>query len=527
MLRRILPAANAIFVGHMIPRLGSIILVPLFLKTWSATLYGEYLALFAAVTYLSSLDIGMQQASVNRLTQAYAKRDLDAYRTVQHTTIAFYVILATIVTIIVVALAWSLPLSRWIGLKLTAPVTGNKVIVLLAVYVMWSLPVRLITATYQSTGNLARTQWIGNLQQIAVVILSAVVLIGGGGMLSIAYLQVATVGFIGAFVLFDLRRTLPALFPGLKKAHFSALQELAHPSLLFALLLVGNLIAFQGSTLIVSALLGGLAVAVLSISKAMIDVIRQVLYSITLALCPDLARMEVLGEFEQLRTVHRLAVAATATITLALAASVWYEGAQIITVWTRGRIEPDVVLLRLFLVLLAFQTPWAASSTIGTATNRHAAQAIGYFFAAIIGVGLVCVLVRRLGTWAVPLGLTVGEAVCCYHFVVKSSCRTIGESYSSFALRFWAGFAAVTATVLTAGWFIHNVVPGPMLARWAAMGVFTLTAATACAWIVWLTPADRLLLSSKLRPLFKLSTSRLAPSSGVLERSSEVQELTQ
>jgi O-antigen/teichoic acid export membrane protein len=508
MLRRILPAANAIFVGHMIPRLGSIILVPLFLKTWSATLYGEYLALFAAVTYLSSLDIGMQQASVNRLTQAYAKRDLDAYRTVQHTTIAFYVILATIVTIIVVALAWSLPLSRWIGLKLTAPV-------------------RLITATYQSTGNLARTQWIGNLQQIAVVILSAVVLIGGGGMLSIAYLQVATVGFIGAFVLFDLRRTLPALFPGLKKAHFSALQELAHPSLLFALLLVGNLIAFQGSTLIVSALLGGLAVAVLSISKAMIDVIRQVLYSITLALCPDLARMEVLGEFEQLRTVHRLAVAATATITLALAASVWYEGAQIITVWTRGRIEPDVVLLRLFLVLLAFQTPWAASSTIGTATNRHAAQAIGYFFAAIIGVGLVCVLVRRLGTWAVPLGLTVGEAVCCYHFVVKSSCRTIGESYSSFALRFWAGFAAVTATVLTAGWFIHNVVPGPMLARWAAMGVFTLTAATACAWIVWLTPADRLLLSSKLRPLFKLSTSRLAPSSGVLERSSEVQELTQ
>src|SRR5690242_7304991 len=437
MLRRIVPAANAIFIGHMIPRLGSLLLVPLFLKHWSASLYGEYLALFAAVSYLSSLDIGMQQASINRLTQAYAKQDLDEYRAVQHTTIAFYVTLAMIVTLVVAALASLLPLSQSICLRITNPSTASRVIVLLAIYVMWSLPVRLITATYQSTGNLARTQWIGNLQQIVVVVLSAVVLIVGGGMLSIAALQVLTIGLIAGFVLFDLYRNFPALFPAFSHAQLSTLKELSHPSLLFALLLVGNLIAFQGSTLIVSAVMGGLAVAVLSISKAIVDVIRQVLYSITIALCPDFARMEVLGEYERLRIVHRLTVAATATITLALAASVWYEGSQIISVWTRGRIEPDVVLLRLFLVLLVFQTPWAASSTIGTATNRHATQAIGYFFAAITGVAFMAIFVHRLGTWAVPLGLTLGEAVCCYHFVIKSTCQTIEERYPSFALRFW------------------------------------------------------------------------------------------
>jgi O-antigen/teichoic acid export membrane protein len=527
MFRRILPAANAILIGHMIPRLGSIILVPLFLKTWSATLYGEYLALFAAISYLSSLDIGMQQASINRLTQAYAKGDLDEYRAIQQSAVAFYVILATVVTVIVAVLASLLPLSRWIGLKLTDPVTGSRVIILLAIYVMWSLPLRLITATYQSTGNLARTQWIGNLQQIFVVILSAVVLVFGGGMLSIALLQVVTVVLIGVFVLFDLRRALPILFPGVACARLSSLRELAHPSLLFALLLVGNLIAFQGSTLMVSAFMGGLAVAVLSISKAIIDVIRQVLYSITLALCPDFARMEVLGEFERLRTVHRLAVAATATITLALAASVWYEGAQIITVWTRGRIEPDVMLLRLFLVLLAFQTPWAASSTIGTATNRHATQAVSYFVAAVVGIGLIGIFMRRLGIWAVPLGLTLGEAVCCYHFVIKSTCRTIREHYPSFALRFWTGFAAVTATVLAMGWLIHNLVPGPMLARWVIMGLSTLVAACVCAWIVWLTPADRTLLTSKLRPLFNLSPAKQISPAGVLKASASVQEVTQ
>lgn len=525
MLRRILPAANAIFIGHMIPRIGSIILVPLFLRTWSATLYGEYLALFAAVSYLSSLDIGMQQASVNRLTQAYARSAPGEYRAVQHTTLVFYVSLATGITLLAMVLAWFLPLSQWIGLKLTNPVTANRVIVLLAIYVMWSLPVRLVTATYQTTGNLARTQWIGNLQQILVVVLSAVVLIFGGGMLSIAILQLATIGLVAAFVLLNLWRHSSDLFPGLNGANLSTLRELSHPSLLFALLLVGNLIAFQGSTLIVSAAIGGLAVAVLSISKAVIDLIRQVLYSITLSLCPDFARMEALGEFERLRTVHRLTVAATATITLALAASVWYVGPEIITFWTRGRIEPDVMLLRLFLVLLAFQTPWAASSTIGTATNRHAAQAIGYFFAAVIGVCLVAALVHRLGTWAVPLGLTFGEAVCCYHFVIKSTCRTIRESYTAFALRFWSGFAAVASTAVVTGWAVQRFVTGPMLARWIVMGMLTMVAASACGWSVWLSRTDRAMLLSKLRRALNSLSREIRSSRNVVPAT--VQELTQ
>src|SRR5260370_12641926 len=141
-------------------------------------------------------------------------------------------------------------------------------------------------------------------------------------------------------------------------------------------------------------------------------------------------------------------VAATGAITLALAADVWYEGSQIITLWTHGRVEPDVMLLRLFLVFLALQTPWAASSTVATATNRHRVHAVGYFFAAIACVGLIAALVRYLGTWAVPVGLTLGEALGCYHFVIRATCRMIGEPYAAFAARFWLGFAFMAAPAL-------------------------------------------------------------------------------
>ena len=505
MLRRVLPAANAIFLGHVMVRLGSLVLVPLFLRYWSPVSYGEYLALFAAVGYLGSLDIGMQWAAVNRLTQAYARNDLDEYRTVQHSSLFFYLLLSASVTLLVASLVWLFPIPHWIGLRVTKPATATLVIILLAGYVMWSMPMRLISAIYQTMGNLARSQWIANAQQLLVVLLSALVLILGGGMLAIASLQILTVGFISLFVLLDVRRRYPALLPGIAEAKLSVLKELACPSLLFALLVVGNLIAYQGSILLVSAALGGLAVAVLSVTKAMIDVVRQGLYSINLALCPDFARMETLGELEKLRMVHRITVAAVAAVTLAVAASAWYEGALIIRVWTRGRIEPDVTLLRLFLILMAFQTPWAASSTVATATNRHKVQAIGYFFSAIVGIGLVAALLPRLGPRAVPVGLMLGEAIGCYHFVIKATCRIIGESYGAFALRFWSGFAAVSAAVLAAGWAIHHMMPGPVLVRWAVMGLCTVGLAAACGWVLWLTREDRALLLPKFRTVLGVS----------------------
>lgn len=505
MLRRVIHAANAIVCGHTIVRLGSLVLVPLFLTHWPATQYGEYLALFAAVAYLTGLDIGMQQAAVNRLTQAYARNDLEEYWRLQRTALAFYVALATGITLLVAGLAWLLPVSHWLGLKMTTPSVATGAIILLAAYVMWGMPMRLIVATYQTTGNLARSQWIANAQQALVVVLSALVLMLGGGMRAIALLQVFTVGLTTFYVLHDVRWRFPMLFPGVSGAKLSALKELVHPSLLFALLLAGNLVAYQGSLLLTSAVMGGLAVAVLSISKTMIDVVRQALYSIGLALGPDFARMEALGELENLRDSHRRVVVGTAIITLSFVASIWYEGPEIITAWTRGRIEPDVTLLRLFLVLLALQTPWAASSTVATATNRHKVQAIGYFFAAVIGIGLVAALVRPLGAWAVPIGLTLGEAICCYHFVIKASCRIIGEPYGAFAVRFWMGFVVVAASTLAAGCIIHSMIPGPMLLRWIAMGFCTLTVAAAGAWMVWLTPEDRALLWPRFRPRLGLS----------------------
>jgi O-antigen/teichoic acid export membrane protein len=508
MVKRIFRAINAIFFSHVIVRLGSLILVPLCLKYWTANLYGEYLALFASVSYLTSLDFGMQQAAVNRLTQAYARGELAEYRVVQHTALAFYLLLATTVTLAATG-AWLLPVSRWLGLKITSAATAKAVILMLAVYVMWSMPVRLMTAIYQTTGNLARSQWVANVQQVFIVIFSGLALVFRGGMLAMASIQVLAVALVGLFVLVDIGFRFPQLFPGTRGAKFTIAKELATPSLLFALLLVGNLIAYQGGILLVSSALGGVAVVAVSIAKAVIDVVRQGLYSINLAFCPDFASMEARREMEKLRRLHWLVVVATSALTLAVAATLWYEGSDLIAFWTRGRITSDPVLLRLFLILLAFQTPWAASSTVATSINRHRVQATAYFFAAVLSIVVAWLLIHSLGAWAIPVGLVFGEALTCYHFVIKSTCHLIEEPYAAFALRFWGGFATVAVGVLSAGWLTHELFPRLMLLRVSVVSIATLTVAVALTWILWLKPADRAMLLPKLRPALRLSEVEL------------------
>lgn len=508
MLRRVLKAANAIFFAHLIVRLGALLLVPLYLKYWSPDFYGEYLVLFAAVSYFASLDIGMQQAAINRLTQAHARGDAAEYRSVLHTATAFYLLLATLATCLVASIAHLLPICHWVGLRLTKPATAQIVLVLLAAYSVWSLPMRLVTAIYQTMGNMAHSQWIANAHQILVVLLCAAVVFFGGGMVTVAAVQLLTVLLVVGFVLCELRYRFPTFLPGIAQARLTVLKELAHPSVLFAMLLVGNLIAYQGSTLLISASVGSIAVVVLSLSKAIIDVIRQALYSITLALCPEFARMEALGQWENLRRAHRVVMAATGAITLSLSAGAWYEGSQIITLWTHGRVEPDTMLLRLFLVLLSLQTPWAASSTIATATNRHQVQAIGYLFAAIAGLGFIAALVQYLGTWAVPVGLAFGESLGCYHFVIKATCRMIGEPYAAFAARFWLGFAAVAAAVLATAGVVHYTIAGSTLVRWGVMAVLTFGVGALGAWAVWLTPGDRAVLRPKILPALRFASLR-------------------
>ena len=146
--------AAAILCGQAIIAVGNLALVPLYLERWAPTVYGEWVALTALSGYLATLDFGINMAVTNRLTQAYARRDLEDYASCQHSALAYYLALASGGSFVLGLALWTLPFPAWVGLAETSATEAKWVIWLTGTYSLVAMPAGLISSFYRTTGDL-------------------------------------------------------------------------------------------------------------------------------------------------------------------------------------------------------------------------------------------------------------------------------------------------------------------------------------------------------------------------------------
>lgn len=196
--------------------------------------------------------------------------------------------------------------------------------------------------------------------------------------------------------------------------------------------------------------------------------------------------------------MHRLLISVSSCLCIAVAAALWFTGPQVVSLWTHGKIKPDLTFVRWLLVYLVMQSPWLASSTFMIAINKHRDVSRAYLISSVLGLAVAAVLVRRVGLSGVPIGLIVGEGIACYYFVVNSSCKILEERTAAFLGRIWFGLGTVGAMALGAGWLAERAARGPDMAQWLEIGAATSLTALVVTWILWLTPRERHFLARKV-----------------------------
>lgn len=482
MLKRLLRSIAAILAGQFLNVVGNLVLVPLFLTQWSTGLYGEWMALSAVVAYFSVTDLGMNAAAGNAMTAAYARGDLVRYRNLQGSAMAFYVGMALSVSVLLGVLAAFLPLPAWIGIRHIPPVVAAWVAWSLASRLLCQMPASQLGSIYRTTGNLAATQWFGNLQSIGLLAVTAGVLLLHGSVLQLALWGAAPMIGVTAGAWFSLRRSHPELLPKLSEASFDGLRELLKPSLLFGLIMLSMAVALQGPVVLVSTMFGGAAVALLVTTRTLANVVKQIVSPVQVALWPELTRLDAVGAELTLRIAHRMLLIGSVALSAAFAAALWFEGAGVMAIWTRGKLPVDVWLLRFFLLAVVLQSPWVASSVFTIANNRHRRLARSYAISAGFSLTAIALLIYPFGLIAVPIGAIVGESLACYHFVIKDACSVLKEEYFRFAARLWSAVVAICCSAWAAGYLGHSVAVGPAPLRWLQVGVMTSLAAALAGW---------------------------------------------
>jgi O-antigen/teichoic acid export membrane protein len=322
------------------------------------------------------------------------------------------------------------------------------------------------------------------------------VLLLRGDVLRLAFWGAVPMIAVTAGAWFSLRRSHPELLPKLSEARVAGLRELLSPSLLFGLIMLSMALTLQGPVLLVSKALGGTAVALLVTTRTLANVVKQMLAPVQVALWPELTRLDAVGAEAALRLGHRLLAVGSVALCAAFAGALWFEGASMMAVWTRGKLAADVWLLRFFLISIVLQAPWFTGSLFMIANNRHRRLAHSYLISAVLTLAAIALLIRPCGLVAVPVGALIGEALGCYHFVVKDACGVLKEEYARFAARLWSGVAAISCAAWGAGYFGHSVAVGPAPLHWLQVGALTTLAAVLAAWGLALRKDDRSCLAS-------------------------------
>jgi O-antigen/teichoic acid export membrane protein len=356
---------------------------------------------------------------------------------------------------------------------------------------MWIMPAGQIWNIYRSTGNLAAAQWFTNVQALVLTGITALVLVFHGGVLALAawtwlpFLSGAVVAW------FALSGSHPNLLPRLREANIKDFRALIKPSLWFGVMLFAMALSLNGPTLLVARFFGGAAVALLVTTRTLSGIVRQVGHTICNAIWPELTRFESVGAYSALKVANRLLTAACLFGSIAVAGGLWFEGESVLTKWTGGRLGTDRWLLRASLLYVVCQAPWFASSMVGVATNQNRKLAWSYLAAAVAGIAFIVVLLPWLHLVAVPCGLLFGEAVACYHFVVRETCARVDEQYTPFAAKTWLTLLVAFSFAVLVGWLIHGIPRAPDVLRWPAAGASSTLCSGLCVWFLFLQPTER------------------------------------
>ena len=441
-----------------------ILLVPLFLSTWSAAEYGNWLSFSALVWFLTLFDLGMNTGAATRLTQLYAQGAMDRYRAEQHSAMAFYLIAAGAGTIGWTAALFTFPSWRLFGFELALTPVTRWTLWLLGLQMLWILPQGFLLAVYRTIGDMATSQWLFNGRQILSVALVALALFFGAHMVAVAGIELAAIALAAGFTWWQIRRWCPVGVPGVSQASFSGFKSLLRPSFSFWILNWTQILGQGLPIILVRALVGEVAVATFAVSRTLITVLRQGMVLVHNALWPELTTIEARGEWERLRKLHRAVVIGSTAFSAAAVGILWFIGDALIRLWTRGHLPTDPVLLRLWLIHFALQTPWTASALFPQAANRVGGFARASAISTLIAVLLSAILMGRLQSRAVPLGFILGEGLVCQHFLIREICGMLKEPYVSFARWLWIRWGILLGSALGAGWIVEKLHPfsGPL-----------------------------------------------------------------
>ena len=418
--RRIIKGLGANTFGQVINIAIQLTSVPIFLHFWGADLYGKWLILSSLPGYLSMSDIGFGSVAGNEMTMLTARQDYQGASRVFQSAWVFVTSVCSVISILVIALAYLLPFNSWFNLE---PLPRNQVsliISLLALYTLVSQQGGLIDAAFRSDGRYAQGTALANVVRFMEMALALISVTLGGQLVTVAStLLVGRILGLGWMWLM-FRRASQWLNLGYAKACWETIQKMLKPAIAFMAIPTSNALIFQGMTLTVGALFDPVAVVIFTTSRTVTRIVIQFITLINCAVWPELSSAFGSGNLRLLRDLHQKASLFSLWLSIVIAIVLVFIGPWLLYVWTDGHVAVDILLFYLMLILVISSSLWQSSSVLLMATNTHGSLAKITLIGSVVGVILAYILLNLMGLSAAPIALLATDIIIGFYAVRKA-----------------------------------------------------------------------------------------------------------
>jgi O-antigen/teichoic acid export membrane protein len=409
---RIVRAAGAQGVNQL-ARIGQLfLLVPICLSAWGTAVYEDWLLVNSIAGFLVLADLGFVQFTTVKLIEAWSRGEQERFSREWAIALGCFGALSAAL-ICVLGASWLAP--AWTSILAARVLQARELAslaALLCVTQVLSILVTLGLAAYRARGDLSRSYHVSSilvvLQTAGIVAPTA---LGAGPMAAATGTSVVTGAMLAAIVA-DLCRRYPEMawkpiWPTLEE--FSrrvreAFGYMASP--------VATTIMTNGPNLILAhcGAPGG-AIALFSTTRTVAGVARQLPYQFAHPAGVELAALLARADREGLSRVYASASRALAIIVGALGGFTIVAAPLVMTLWTRGKIGYDPILM----LLLVGATAICAPSQVAYTLLWYGGYPGRLSKALIFSTGLAVGLAILLGPWfearGVATGFGVGEIV--------------------------------------------------------------------------------------------------------------------
>lgn len=422
-------------IAHLLSKLiriaDQLLLVPIFLKSWGAAYYGEWLTLSIIPSVLAFADFGLGTAASNSIVLSYAsgKRQecADWYET-GFRVISASIIFGLILSAIIMLVAWHF---GYLEKSLIEPIDAFWSVLLLMGGRLANFYNQLFDGFYRSKHKADISINMLTIEGLLKIGVGIGVLMMGYGIVAFSLCQFVIIVLFNVIYAYYAKSIMRELSEG--RWNIAYAKDTFKKGMAYFVSPLWQSIYFQGSTFIVRIVMGPEAVAVFNTLRTMTRSINQMYSVVNGAIMPEL--QIAIGERKETlsRRLFINGVRLSFIVSIAGVIIMSLLGLPIYNWWTQNQLKVSSNAWFILLIGIMFNAIWWTASVVFRAKNEPYHFSVYCIVSAVISVIFTYLLALPYGMLGAVIGYMSLDVMMAF-LVLPTACRMINISLADLVI---------------------------------------------------------------------------------------------